>query len=1166
MSTLDLAHGLTFEDLYDNDGLARIDALFVDHLGTADGELGERLAAARAAPGELDNKATADLMLDLAPHLNGFVGLLFGIGGELDAVSARHRELAVLAECKRQFVQRRASKAHDAEAAAAFDGPAMEGELAELLGGPFDQLALAAKVMSWMEDAEANAEALDLATRYTCWALFTAEGQARHRDDVLFQRPGKIDFEQLVDFATIEEGGIEMKLQPDGRYYAREGFHLTDHGVDLIGALDQATYCVICHHRGRDYCRTGMRDKKTGEYVVNPVGVTLEGCPLEERVSEMHQATIDGNIVAALAIVTVDNPLVAITGHRICNDCMKSCIYQKQDPVNIPQVETRLVKEILALPWGFEIYSLLTRWVPLDFAKPVPKAATGYKVLVVGGGPAGFSLAHFLLNEGHTVVVVDGLKIEPLAPQLCGVAADGSRVAFQPVEDASTLFEPLDDRVQAGFGGVAEYGITVRWDKNFLKVVRLLVERRQRLSLLGGVRFGGAITKESAFEMGFDHIALCMGAGKPTFLPIPNGLARGVRQASDFLMALQLTGAAKKESLANLQLRMPVVVIGGGLTAIDTATEALAYYVRQVEKFLVRYDALVADNGEAAVRAPYTEEEKIIVDEFIGHARAIAAERGKAAAENRQPVFIDLLNSWGGATIAYRRRMTGSPSYQLNHEEIIKGFEQGIRFAELLAPKAVDVDEYGHVESIQLVRQMIGEDGRPKPTNEETTLPARALLIAAGTQPNTVLCREHPGFAELDGKYFQAVDEDGNPVSPKWTAKPEVAQILMDPRPDGRTMSFFGDLHPSYAGNVVKALASAKQGYPVIERMLAKIEPTPVSPADLSAHVNHGLRAVVSEVIRLTGNVIEVVVRAPFAAKAFQPGQFFRLQNYEANSHRVNGTILAMEGVALTGTQIDVEEGLVSLIILDMGGSSTLASWLAPGESVIMMGPTGAPTEIEPDETVLLAGGGLGNAVLLPIAPAIRAKGSKVLYFAAYKGVEDRFHIDLIERGSDVLVWCCDEAPGFEPTRPRDKAFVGNIVQAMKAYGDGELGEIEIELGDVDRIVAIGSDIMMNAVAEARRGHLKDYFKPEMIGVASVNAPMQCMMKEICAQCLQVHRDPESGGENVVFTCFNQDQPLDLVDFKALRQRLCQNAVPEKLTRQWIARCGAELRKTHAPV
>ena len=168
------------------------------------------------------------------------------------------------------------------------------------------------------------------------------------------------------------------------------------------------------------------------------------------------------------------------------------------------------------------------------------------------------------------------------------------------------MYESLDDRVLAGFGGVAEYGITVRWDKNFLKLIRLVLERRSQFALFGGVRFGGTLTVDSAFSSGFDHIALANGAGRPTVLDIPNGLARGVRTASDFLMALQLTGAAKQNSIANLQIRLPVVVIGGGLTAIDTATESLAYYPVQVAKFLQRYKILVAEKGEDAVRRRWT--------------------------------------------------------------------------------------------------------------------------------------------------------------------------------------------------------------------------------------------------------------------------------------------------------------------------------------------------------------------------------------------------------------------------------------------------------------------------------------------------------------------------------------------------------------------------------
>ena len=123
----------------------------------------------------------------------------------------------------------------------------------------------------------------------------------------------------------------------------------------------------------------------------------------------------------------------------------------------------------------------------------------------------------------------------------------GERVPFRPIRDVNDLYESLDDRVMAGFGGVAEYGITVRWNKNFLKIIRLLLERRAEFRMFGGVRFGGTLTVDSAFELGFDHVALCAGAGRPTVIPMKNGLARGVRQASDFLMALQLTGAAKIE-------------------------------------------------------------------------------------------------------------------------------------------------------------------------------------------------------------------------------------------------------------------------------------------------------------------------------------------------------------------------------------------------------------------------------------------------------------------------------------------------------------------------------------------------------------------------------------------------------------------------------------------
>ncbi|MFO1218063.1 MAG: hypothetical protein U1E89_06700 [Burkholderiaceae bacterium] len=86
-----------------------------------------------------------------------------------------------------------------------------------------------------------------------------------------------------------------------------------------------------------------------------------------------------GHAIGALAMIMAYNPMLAATGHRICNDCMKACIYQKQAPVDIPQAETRALKDVLELPWGFEIYSLLTRWNPLISGAgrcPNPTAAT----------------------------------------------------------------------------------------------------------------------------------------------------------------------------------------------------------------------------------------------------------------------------------------------------------------------------------------------------------------------------------------------------------------------------------------------------------------------------------------------------------------------------------------------------------------------------------------------------------------------------------------------------------------------------------------------------------------------------------------------------------------------------------------------------------------------
>ena len=1169
---MDLNFGMRFSQLYNREGLLALDACFLHELESAAPELSRQLLAARLNPDALTAREESALLIEVGPYVEDFIARLFGIEAQVGALAASHHVLAPLYVIKRQFVQRTAAKKISPEEAEAFDGPALRVQLTEWFGGKFDELGFASHVQTWLADEAAHAEQLDVAKRYAAWAFHTAAGQAAHRGDILFREAHDVHAENLVPTAqqTRHDGYSTYTIQPS-HIRRRTGFALTDVGTDLRGALDQANYCILCHAQGKDSCAKGLKEKipkdaapSTGKaaYKKSVFNVVQAGCPLTEKISEFHTLKGTGHAVAALAMITVDNPMVAATGHRICNDCMKSCIFQKQEPVNIPQVETRTVKDVLDLPYGFEIYSLLTRWNPLNLRRPYPRARSGYRVLVTGLGPAGYTLAHYLMNEGHVVVGIDGLKIEPLPASICGVRNDGSRTAFDPVASISDLNEPLEDRVLAGFGGVAEYGITVRWNKNFLKVIRLLLERRAEFSMFGGVRFGSTLTVDDAFKLGFDHIALAMGAGRPTVLDIPNGLARGVRTASDFLMALQLTGAAKADSLANMQLRLPVVVIGGGLTGIDTATESLAYYPVQVEKFLQRYETLCVENGEAQVRASWSADEAEIAGEFLQHAHAIRAERTRAAAAAEAPKILELLQAWGGVTLAYRKRMIDSPAYTLNHEEVEKALEEGIVYAECLSPIAIEVDASGAASAMRLGTQVRDADGKWS-AGKEVTLPARSIFIAAGTQPNTVLAREDASHFRLDGRYFAACDEQGNKRAPeKEISKPEQADVLLSKNDNGKFISFFGDLHPSFFGNVVKAMGSAKQGYPIVSRVLAQHPPANIGSDDaFFARLNAGMRATVHAVNRLTPTIVEVVVHAPFAAAQFKPGQFFRLQNFEALAPVMRNTRMAMEGLALTGAWVDVDRGLVACIVLEMGGSADLVAALQPGEPVVLMGPTGTATHVEPNETVMLVGGGLGNAVLFSIGAASRAAGCKVLYFAGYKKLIDRYKIAEIEAASDVIVWCCDEAPGFAPSRSQDKTFVGNIVQAIAAYASGELGERPIATETVDRMIVIGSDRMMAAVGAARHNQLQRFLKAGHFAIGSINSPMQCMMKEICAQCLQPQRDPVSGEVTYVFSCFNQDQPLDNVDFNGLNARLRQNSLQEKLTVQWIAGCVNELRR-----
>src|SRR5206468_1781433 len=121
----------------------------------------------------------------------------------------------------------------------------------------------------------------------------------------------------------------------------------------------------------------------------------------------------------------------------------------------------------------------------------------------------------------------------------------------------------------------------------------------------------------------------------------------------------------------------------------------------------------------------------------------------------------------------------------------------------------------------------------------------------------------------------------------------------------GRFISYYGDNHPKYAGNVVKAMASARDGFPHVVSLfqdeLKSLDPARQSDRDrqwkkFTSFLDSEWIARVSEVRRLTPTIVEVIVHAPSAARKFEPGQFYRLQNYETTAETIRGTKLLMEG------------------------------------------------------------------------------------------------------------------------------------------------------------------------------------------------------------------------------------------------------------------------------
>lgn len=1016
-----LNFGFQIQDLYDAAKLLLLQDRFLGHLQATHPDLYQQVYASQAS--------VEDYLIPLAMAIETFVVELFHLQADVQPQYDIHHTYRLTSHFKRNFIQRDALHAHAHSSANAINAADVLAALSKRLGqviDPSDEVTFAQLGLAALN--RNDEPTIRLFRQYAAWAFYSEEGKIRHKNGFLFKKPSSINLQQRFPVNNNNDVISAPKT------INRTGFDLTDAGMDTPNAVDEAFYCIKCHERSKDTCRTGFVEDQ-GQFKTDALDQPLSGCPLDQKISEMNLLFEHGQLIAALAVVVLDNPMVAATGHRICYECSRSCIFQKQDPVDIPSIETRLLKNVLNLPYGFEIYSLLTRWNPLNLDHPYPKNSSGYHVLVVGQGPSGFALAHLLMQQGHRVTAIDGLKIDPLPMEL--------KDTTQPIRDIADYYEALSQRYAKGFGGVAEYGITARWDKNFLFVIRLLLERRSQYTCIDGVRFGSSLNIVDAFDTyGFDHIALCLGAGLPTILPLDNITIPGVRLASDVLMALHLGDSAKLGSKTPLRIQLPVAVIGAGLTAVDAATEALAYYPIQVRHFYQRYKAVLEHYGQKKALEILDVDPEVAAT-FLHHGKLIDKEYLAAKHEGREPDYLQYLNAWGGVTLYYRNALQSAPSYRLNPNELKNALAEGVRFVEHAVP--VDIIA-GKDNRLAAVTFKINEQ-------QPTTLPIKTLLIAAGTKPNTVLAEELSEL-ELEGSFFRPINKH-----PFFVAASN----------DGRYVSYLGDLHPQYTGSVVKALASAKAAAPLIDHALSKRSP-------YSSNFPVGDFISIVNTITCAGKRIDLSIRSPAAAKAYQPGQFFKLHPYG---------IAFTEAIPLSPVHVDKHNGIIYFNVQIAGATTHALQTLVPKQRVFLMGPAGSAFNVSPHQKVLFV---------------------------------------------------------VDPQAPVD------VTAPIQQYLKNPSHQLIMPVSMLDRHNFLEWDVVFVAGSTAFIEQFKNTFCD--IGLPCytfVYTHLQCMMKQVCAQCVYTIKDPSTGMTSIQFGCAKSIEAMDKISYSAVNKRNKNEQLEERL-------------------
>lgn len=326
----------------------------------------------------------------------------------------------------------------------------------------------------------------------------------------------------------------------------------------------------------------------------------VDGCPVEIDIPKFISFVKEKDYLAGLKKIREYNNLPSICG-RVCpqeNQCQSKCIKKKKaSPVSIGALE-RFVAD-------YEI--LLGETEEPPEAKPL----NGYRVAVIGSGPAGLTVAADLAKSGYDV----------------------------------TVFEALHEP-----GGVLVYGIPeFRLPK---KIVQREIDYVKRLGVKIIVNWviGRTQTIDELFKEGFKAVFIGVGAGSPRYLGIPGENLNNVYFASEFLTRVNLMKAHRfPEYDTPVKKARRVAVIGGGNVAMDSARTALrlgaekVYIIyRRTEREMPTRQEEIENAKEEGIKFYFLSDPREILGDKNGWAQTIKCEKMKLgepdASGRRKPV------------------------------------------------------------------------------------------------------------------------------------------------------------------------------------------------------------------------------------------------------------------------------------------------------------------------------------------------------------------------------------------------------------------------------------------------------------------------------------------------------------------------------------------------